>query len=126
MPDGLNLAEPARRRCRSAPADDTALIQAWEELSAGNAALEQKFTMQPESEWRTTEAWAEKHWWPRQAALEAIIRRIEPVTLAGCVVRLRLLAAPEGMEAGEQEDDIPCLRRTLAVLERLAKEKADA
>lgn len=53
--------------------------------------------------------------------LDEMIATTPAATLAGAAVKLRRLLDPEiGMETGERETDLPCLRQILATIEREA------
>jgi hypothetical protein len=59
--------------------------------------------------------------WKRVWDLEKMIAKAPPATLAGAAVKLRRLLDPVlGMEIGENDGDIPCLRQILTLLEHLA------
>jgi hypothetical protein len=56
--------------------------------------------------------------WDRIGELMAFIAAMPPKTLEGCAVKLRRLADEEtGLECGDREDDVPCLRQVLAFVE---------
>jgi hypothetical protein len=63
----------------------------------------------------------------RALALDEVIAKAAPRTLAGALVKLRRLLDPEiGIEVGPGANDISSLRQVLAFLERLyAEDEAD-
>lgn len=109
MPKIIRHAIP---RGSKAPKSDAALVQAEKDLAAA---------------WRRALAAPQpKGEIPRDLAdvafkIDAGIAKTKCLTLVGAAVKLRRVLDPEtGMQAGDNERDLPSLRHVLAVVERMA------